>query len=146
MNKVFLLGNIGKEIEIKYSNDKAIARFSLAVKRKFAREGEQDTDWLNIVAFSKLAEFCEKWLHKGSKIIVIGRIATGSYTDKDGNKRYTTDIIADEIEFAQSKKDEEANQNNAPQEDSGFANVPDEKPDDGFMTVDDSDDSDLPFC
>lgn len=137
MNKVFLMGNIGKDIDMKYSNDTSIARFSLAVKRKFSKEGEQDTDWFNIVCFNKLAQFCEKYLHKGSRIIVIGRITTGSYTDKDGNKRYTTDIIADEIEFAQSKKEEQQETQQdvpkeAPQNDGfdnssdGFTNVPDD--------------------
>ena len=142
MNKVFLMGNIGKDIDIKYSNEMPIARFSLAVKRKFAREGEQDTDWFNIVCFNKLAQFCEKYLHKGSRIIVIGRITTGSYTDKDGNKRYTTDIIADEIEFAQSKKEDQETQQDAPKEapqNDGFDNSGD-----GFMNINDMD-ADLPF-
>ena len=136
MNKVLLMGNIGKEIEVKYPNDKAVARFSLAVRRKFAKEGEQDTDWLNIVCFGKTAEFCEKWLHKGSKIIVIGRIATGSYTNKDGVKVYTTDIIADEIEFAESKSASQGNtQSEAKAEpEDDFTNVPDE-----------IDDAELPF-
>ena len=147
MNKVFLMGNIGKDPDIRYSNDKAVARFSLAVRRRFTREGDQDTDWLNVVAFSKLAEFCEKYLRKGSKIIVEGRINTGSYTNKEGQKVYTTDIIAEQIEFAESKKDSEnnapvsnpANTSSVPADD-GFDNS-----DDGFMTVEEEMDSSLPF-
>ena len=143
MNKVFLMGNIGKDPDIRYSNDKAVARFSLAVRRRFTREGDQDTDWLNVVAFSKLAEFCEKYLRKGSKIIVEGRINTGSYTNKEGQKVYTTDIVAEQIEFAESKKDAE---NNAPAETP--TNTPTETPADegsfdGFEVA--VDDSELPF-
>lgn len=106
MNKVIISGNVGKDPEIRYGgqNNTCVARYSLAVRRSFAEDGEQDTDWLNIVAFSKNAEFAEKYITKGTKLIIEGRIQTGSYDNKDGQKVYTTDIVVERQEFAESKK------------------------------------------
>ena len=115
MNKWIGLGNIGKDVDVRTNGDSSVARFSLAVKRKFAKEGENDTDWISIVCFGKLATFAENYLHKGSKIVVEGRISTGSYTNKEGIKVYTTDIIAENIEFAESKKSSESKTESKPE-------------------------------
>ena len=102
-NKSILLGRLTKDPEIKYSqtNNLKIANFSLAVNRKYVKEGEErQADFINIVAFSKLAEFCEKYLKTGLQICICGRIQTRSYEDNNGQKRYVTEIIAEEIYFA----------------------------------------------
>ena len=109
MNKVVLMGRLTRDPEVRYSqsdNSMAIARFSLAVDRRRGRnsgDGQQTADFLNCVAFGKLGEFVEKYLHKGTKVVLSGRIQTGSYTNKDGVKVYTTDIVAEDLEFAESK-------------------------------------------
>lgn len=115
MNKVVLMGRLTRDPEIRYSqgeNSLCIARWSLAVDRRFKREGEQGADFINIVAFGKLAEHAEKYYRKGLKITVIGRIQTGSYTNKDGQKVYTTDVVAEELEFAESRSASEGNSYN----------------------------------
>ena len=111
----------------------AVARFSLAVPRKFKHEGEQECDFINCVAFGKNGEFAEKYLRKGTKIALTGRIQTGSYTNKDGAKVYTTDIVAEEFEFAESKNANQTSSNNntgispyGPVDSDGFMNIPDE--------------------
>lgn len=106
MNKVLLIGRLTRDPDVRYSgenNDKAVAKYTLAVERRFKREGDDNADFVGITAFGKGAEFSEKYLHKGMKIAVIGRIQTGTYTNKDGQKVYTTDVIADEQEFVESK-------------------------------------------
>lgn len=105
MNKVILMGRLTRDPDIHYSqgeNGTAIARYSLAVDRRFKREGDQTADFINCVVFGKGAEFAEKYLHKGIKIVVTGRIQTGSY-EKDGVRVYTTDVVVEEQEFAESK-------------------------------------------
>ena len=148
-NVVVLTGRLTKEPTIRYTqgdNSMCIASWTLAVDRKIKKEGQPSADFPRCQAFGRTAEFVEKYFHKGMKMDLSGRLQTSSYTDKNGNTVYSTDVICDNVEFGESKSASQANQDNAPQEDSGFANVPDEKPDDGFMTVDDSDDSDqLPF-
>lgn len=101
LNKCFLCGRLTKDPEVRSSGDTLVARYSLAVDRKYSKDNE--TDFLNCVCFGKTAEFAEKYLHKGMKIIVVGRIQTGSYTNKDGQKVYTTDIVVEEHEFCESK-------------------------------------------
>ena len=111
MNKVILIGRLTRDPEVKYTQGAepmAISRYSLAVDRKYKRDGQPDADFLNCVAFGRNGEFAEKFLKKGMKIAVTGSIQTGSYTDKDGNKRYTTDIVVDEHEFTESRKSFEA--------------------------------------
>ncbi|MBO5325337.1 MAG: single-stranded DNA-binding protein [Lachnospiraceae bacterium] len=106
MNKVILMGRLTRDPDVRYSqgeNSMAIARYSLAVDRRFNRGDENNTDFINIVAFGKAGEFAEKYLHKGTKVLVTGRIQTGSYTNKDGQKVYTTDVVAEDQEFAESK-------------------------------------------
>lgn len=112
MNKVILMGRLTRDIEVRYSqgeNPMAVARYTLAVQRKFKREGEQDADFISCVAFGKAAEFAEKYLRQGTKVVISGRIQTGSYTNRDGQKVYTTDIVVEEQEFAESKSASEAN-------------------------------------
>ena len=106
MNKVILMGRLTRDPEVRYSqgeNSLAIARYTLAVDRRFKRQGEQDADFIPCVAFGKSAEFAEKYLRQGIKIAVTGRIQTGSYTNREGQKVYTTEVIVEESEFAESK-------------------------------------------
>lgn len=138
MNKIILMGRLTKDPEVRYSqgnNPMAIARYTLAVERKFKRDGEPNADFINCIAFGKNGEFAEKYLHKGIKIAVVGRIQTGSYTNKDGQKVYTTDVVVEEHEFAESKN---ASQSERPQ--------PMTRTDsDGFMSIPDGIDEELPF-
>ena len=106
MNKVVLMGRLTRDPDVRYSqgeNALAIARYTLAVDRRFKRDGEQSADFINCVAFGRSAEFAEKYLKQGTKIVATGRIQTGSYTNKDGNKVYTTDVVIEDQEFAESK-------------------------------------------
>lgn len=121
MNRWIGIGRLTKDPEIRYTEDKlCIARYTLAIDRSSAKE--KQTDFISCIAFGKSGEFADKYLHKGMKIAVEGRIQTGSYTDKDGNKRYTTDCVIDHHEFCESKGSTE----NAPATDeNGFMNVPD---------------------
>lgn len=145
MNKWIGMGRIVRDPDIRYSsgeNPKAVARYALAVDRRFKRDGEQSADFISCVAFGKAAEFAEKYFRQGLKIVVEGRIQTGSYTDKDGIKRYTTDIIVESQEFAESKVASESRGVTGGQ--STPQNVP--KPDaDGFMNIPDGIDEELPF-
>lgn len=107
MNKVILMGRLTKNPEIKYTgkdNDMAVARYTPAVNRRYKRDGEQEADFISCVTFGKSAEFAQKYLYKGMRIVNDGRISTGSYKDKDGKTIYTTDVIVEEHEFAQNKE------------------------------------------
>lgn len=131
MNKVILIGRLTKDVETRYSNDMAISRYTLAVDRKFKKDGEQEADFINCVAFGKSGEFAEKYFKKGMKVAITGRIQTGSYNDKETGKTvYTTDIIVEEQEFCESKKEQ-----NKPSVNSG----------DSFMSIPDGLDEELPF-
>ena len=139
MNKVILMGRLTREPEIRYSqgdNAMAIARYTLAVNRRFKRDGEQAADFINCVSFGKIAEFAEKYLHQGTKIVVSGRIQTGSYTNKDNQKVYTTDVVIEECEFAESKSASTGEPQGRPtpaQADAdGFINIPDGVEDEGL--------------
>ena len=126
MNSVQLIGRLTRDPEVRYTDSGAsIARFSLAVDRRFKQENGADADFINIVAFGKTAEFIEKYFHKGMKIALNGRIQTGSYTDKDGKKVYTTDIVAENVEFCESKGTSANNDAPAPASDGDFMSVPD---------------------
>lgn len=126
MNKVSLVGRLTRDPETRYStgeNATAICRFNIAVDRRFKKEGDEQTaDFINIVSFGKTAEFVEKYFKKGQRIGLTGRIQTGKYTNKDNNTVYTTDVIAEEVEFVESKKDGAA----AKKDDEGFMNIPDD--------------------
>ena len=126
MNSVQLIGRLTRDPEIRYTDGGAsIARFCLAVDRRFKQENGADADFINIVAFGKTAEFIEKYFHKGMKIALNGRIQTGSYTDKDGKKVYTTDVVAENVEFCESKGNSANNDAPAPASDGDFMSVPD---------------------
>ena len=125
MNKVILIGRLTSDPEVRYSGDMAIARYSLAVDRKFKKEGEQSADFINCVAFSKNGEFAEKYLRKGMKIAVEGRIQTGSYTNKDGNKVYTTDIVVEAHDFCESKVASQVTEPTPKTSDGEWMNIPD---------------------
>lgn len=108
MNKVFLSGRLTRDPEVKYSqNNTAYARVGIAVDRAFSKNKE--VDFFNLVAFGKTAEFLGKWFSKGSKLLVEGRLQTSKYKDKDGNERTSTEIVVDNVEFADSKKKEQGN-------------------------------------
>lgn len=131
MNKVILMGRLTRDPDVRYTgegNSMAVARYTLAVDRRFKREGEPTADFINCVAFGKSAEFVDKYLHKGTKMVVSGRLQTGSYTNKDGQKVYTTDVIIEEQEFAESKSASAGSATSAPtgQKDTSFMNVPDD--------------------
>lgn len=135
MNKVVLLGRLTKDPETRYSqgeNATAVSRYTLAVDRRFKRDGEANADFIGCIAFGKAAEFAEKYLRKGTKIAVVGRIQTGSYTNKDGQKVYTTDVVIEEQEFAESKS-------------SGTTTAPTQADEQGFMSIPDGIDAELPF-
>lgn len=145
MNKVILMGRLTRDPEVRYSqgeNSLAIARYSLAVDRRFNRNNndEQTADFINCVSFGRAAEFAEKYFRKGTKIAVTGRIQTGSYTNKEGVKVYTTEVMVEEQEFAESK--------NAAGNEGGFTGGNFNKPapaGDGFMNIPDGIDEELPF-
>ena len=147
MNKVILMGRLTRDPQIKYSQGQesmAIARYTLAVDRKYKRDGDQTADFISCVAFGKTAEFAERYLKQGTKLIVEGRIQTGSYTNRDGQKVYTTDVVVENCEFAESKNAGENNQGsstqNTPQAPGSFVDA------DGFMNIPDGvDDEGLPF-
>lgn len=141
MNKTILIGRLTRDPEIRYSQGQrpmAIAKYSLAVPRRFKRDGEPDCDFINCVAFGRNGEFAEKYLYKGTKIAVTGRIQTGSYTNKDGVKVYTTDVIVEEHEFCESKS---ASQDN----NAGGTSPYGPADSDGFMNIPDGIDEELPF-
>lgn len=146
MNKVILMGRLTRDPEVRYVNGQngntAVARYTLAVDRKFKQEGQQEADFISCVAFGKAGEFAEKYFKKGLKILVTGRIQTGSYTNKDGQKVYTTDVVIEEQEFAESKGSS-ANKDARDQAALQAAGYTDAG--DGFMNIPDGIDEDLPF-
>ena len=115
MNRVILMGRLTREPEVRYSqndNSMAIARYTLAVdRRRSSADGQQEADFINCVAFGRQGEFAEKYLHKGTKMAITGRIQTGSYTNKDGQKVYTTEVVVEDQEFAESKAASENSRN-----------------------------------
>lgn len=130
MNKIILMGRLTRDPEVRYSqgeNATAIARYSIAVDRRIkSNNNENNTDFINIVAFGKAGEFAEKYLHKGTKVLVTGHIQTGSYTNKDGQKVYTTDVVAEDQEFCESKSNQQSNSQAATVENNGtdFMSIP----------------------
>ena len=130
MNKVIEIGRLTREPDVRYSqgaNATCVARYTLAVDRKFKQEGQPTADFINCIAFGKLGEFAEKYLHKGTKIAVVGRIQTGSYKNKDGNTVYTTDVVVEEQEFCESKSSQKSQNNDRTQssQDNSWMNIPD---------------------
>ena len=136
MNNVQLLGRLARDPEVRHTNgdnSMAVARFTVACDRRTKKNEEHQADFISCVAFGKTAEFIERYFFKGSAIALTGSIQTGSYTNKEGNKVYTTDIIVDSVEFAGSKNDRGPAENQT-------------KTDDGFMNIPDDIDEDLPFA
>ena len=152
MNKVILMGRLTRDPEVRYSageNAMAIARYTLAVDRRFRRDGEATADFINCVVFGRGAEFAEKYLRQGIKIAVSGRIQTGSYTNREGAKVYTTEVVVEDQEFAESKSASDSYQAQRPQSAPAPAPAPMPAPDtagtDGFMNIPDGIDEELPF-
>lgn len=149
MNKVILMGRLARDVDARYTqgeNAMCIARYTLAVDRRTGKkDAEQTADFISIVAFGKAGEFAEKYLHKGTKVVVTGRIQTGSYTNKDGQKVYTTDVVAEDQEFCESKNAAGASSSgisgNGNSGESGDGNGSDGD----FMKFDSTTDSSLPF-
>lgn len=162
MNKVILMGRLTRDPEVRYSQgaiQTAVARFSVAVDRRFKREGEPDADFFNCTAFGKQAEFIERYLHKGIKIVLCGRVQNDNYTNKDGQMVYSVRVMVDEIEFAESKNASGGNAyggnaggfngngggyNNGGYQGGGSAPAP-SGAGDGFMNIPDGIDEELPF-
>lgn len=144
MNKVILMGRLTRDPEIKTHGNTTVGKITLAVDRKFKQDGQPSADFINCIAFGKLAEFQEKYCKKGIKLIITGRIQTGSYTNKDGKTIYTSDIVIEEQEFAESKGSSSSS--------SSTESKPESKPSsgpalsDGFMSIPDGIDESLPFC
>ena len=154
MNKVVLMGRLTREPDVRYTqgqDQKCIARYTLAVDRRKSRDSEgQQADFISCVAFGKAGEFVEKYCHKGTKLVVSGRIQTGSYTNRDGQKVYTTDVVAEDQEFAESKSAAgngtgEAVRTDAAAGASGENQSNSEAAGDGFMSIPDGIDEELPF-
>lgn len=138
MNKVILMGRLTRDPDVRWTQgpeQSAVARYTLAVNRRFQKEGGATADFISCVAFGLLAEFAEKYLRQGTKIAIIGRIQTGSYTNREGRKVYTTDVVVEEQEFAEGKNAERPREQGATPQ----ANT------DGFMTIPDGVDEDIPF-
>lgn len=143
MNKVILIGRLTRDPDVRYSQtgegSMAVARYTLAVDRRIKKDGEQSADFISCVAFGRAGEFAEKYLHQGTKIAITGRIQTGSYTNKDGIKVYTTDVVVEEQEFAESKSAGSSAASSTPSTHAGSAG-------DGFMNIPDGvEDEGLPF-
>ena len=138
MNKVILMGRLTREPEVRYSagkNSIAIARYTLAVDRRTGKDTEQTADFIPCVAFGKKGEFAEKYFHQGTKIAITGRIQTGSYTNRDGQKVYTTEVVIEDQEFAENKRDGAVTHPQTAPADAG----------DGFMSIPEGMDEELPF-
>lgn len=151
MNKAILMGRLTRDPDIRYTNGEkpvCVARYTLAVDRRFKRDGEQQADFIPCIAFGRQGEFAQKYFQKGTKIVISGRIQTGSYTNRDGVKVYTTDVIVEEQDFAESKaaagqpKEEPAAQDQPPE-----PTAKDQPPvdNDGFMTIPEGIEEELPF-
>ena len=151
MNRVILIGRLTRDPEIRYSQGEqstAVARYTLAVDRRFSRNNgtdQQSADFIGCVAFGRAGEFAERYLRKGTKIAVTGRIQTGSYTNRDGQKVYTTDVVVEDQEFAESKAASDANAGGFRQSAPTPAPAPVSDAGDGFMNIPDGIDEELPF-
>ena len=148
MNKVILMGRLTRDPNVRYTagdNPMGIARYTLAVDRRIKREGEATADFISCVAFGKAAEFAEKYFRQGIRIVVSGGIQTGSYTNREGNKVYTTDVVVEEQEFAESKNNAAGNNNVQGNTAAGppIGNTTVDA--DGFMNIPDGIDEELPF-
>ncbi len=153
MNVVVLVGRLTRDPDIRQSqneNSTVVARYTLAVDRRYVKNGSSDqtADFISMVSFGKTAEFIEKYVHKGTKLVVRGRIQTGSYTNKDGQKVYTTDVVGEDVEFAESKKAQEGSLGGSEisSQGAGGNTPPPVQADDGFINVPEGISEDLPFA
>ena len=140
MNKVILMGRLVRDPEVRYSQgaeSTTVARYTLAVDRRQRANNEASADFISCIAFNRAADFAEKYLKKGTKLVITGRIQTGSYTNKDGNRVYTTDVIIEDQEFAESKRNDDTN--------GSSPKGPYPTGTDGFMDIQDGIDEELPF-
>ena len=147
MNKVILCGRLTREPETRYTtgeNSTAVARYTLAVDRRIKRDGEQTADFISCVVFGKSAEFAEKYFHQGTKLVISGRIQTGSYTNKDGNKVYTTDVVVEEQEFAESKS-ASSNNNDTTTTQTRTSVKKNSRGSEDFMNIPDDADEEMPW-
>ena len=161
MNKAILVGRLTRDPEVRYSqseNPTAVARYTVAVDRRFKRDGEPTADFIPCVVFGRSAEFAEKYFHQGMRVSISGRIQTGSYTNKDGQKVYTTDVVVEEQDFAESKAaassytggyQQQGGYQSAPEPQAAPAPTnrpaPSEAVSDGFMTIPEGIEEELPF-
>ena len=148
MNKVILMGRLTRDPEVRYSQGDsatAVARYTLAVDRRFKRDGEASADFINCVVFGKSAEFAERYFRQGLKVVVSGRIQTGSYTNRDGVKVYTTDVVVEDQEFAESKAASESSMGSYRQASPSPSPAPSADIGDGFINIPDGIDEELPF-
>ena len=150
MNRVILMGRLTRDPDVRYSagdNSTAVARYTLAVDRRFSRREDngngQNADFIGCVAFGKSAEFAEKYLHQGTKIVITGRIQTGSYVNRDGQKVYTTDVVVEDQEFAESKAADSGSRSELPKQQNGRNAAPVDES--GFMNIPEGLDEELPF-
>ena len=142
MNKVILMGRLTRDPDVRYTNGSSplcIARYTLAVDRRFRKENEATADFIPCVAFGKMGEFAEKYFHQGMRVTISGRIQTGSYTDRDGRKIYTTEVVIEEQEFAESKS---ASYSGNPERNA----VSQEVDKDGFMNIPEGCEDNIPFA
>ena len=152
MNKVVLVGRLTRDPEVRYSQGDsatAVARYTVAVDRRFKRDNEPTADFIPCVVFGRSAEFAEKYFRQGMRVSVSGRIQTGSYTNKDGVRVYTTEVIVEEQEFAESRAESEANRGSLQYNNASASQAPASAPSmdagDGFMNIPDGIDEELPF-
>lgn len=150
MNKVILMGRLTRDPDVRYSageNSTAVARYTLAVDRRFHRDGDATADFIGCVAFGRQAEFAEKYLRQGTKIAITGRIQTGSYTNREGQKVYTTEVVVEEQEFAESKSASDNYAASHPRTEAPAPSMPNPgaASTDGFMNIPDGIDVELPF-
>ena len=148
MNKAILMGRLTRDPDIRYTNGEkpvCIARYTLAVDRRFKRDGEQQADFIPCIAFGRQGEFAEKYLRQGTKIVIVGRIQTGSYTNRDGIRVYTTDVIVEEQDFAESKAAAGRTKETYHPEQEITAKDQPPVDNDGFMTIPEGIDEECPF-
>lgn len=149
MNKVVLVGRLTRDPDIRYSQGEgasAVARYTLAIERKFKRDNEPTADFIPCVVFGRSAEFVEKYFRQGMRVSISGRIQTGNYTNKEGVKVYTTEVIVEDQEFAESRAEREATRESSQQAQAAPTSLsPNGVAGDGFVNIPDGIDEDLPF-
>ncbi len=148
MNKVILMGRLTRDPEIRYTQSAeptAVANYSLAVNKRFKREGEPDADFINCVSFGRTADFAQKYFKKGQQVSIVGRLQVRSWDDQNGQKRYTTEVVVEEQFFADSKRDSYGDVPNAPKEQSAPSTYTSNNAPTDFSSISEETDDDLPF-